>query len=45
MGKYAANGGKSKLRRAPKVAMGSATSFPGKKKSRQIKKKSKGQEQ
>ncbi len=45
MGKYAAAGGKSKLRRTSKVAMGSAASFPGKKKSSNNKKKSKSQEQ
>jgi D-alanyl-D-alanine carboxypeptidase (penicillin-binding protein 5/6) len=43
-GKYAATSGKSKLRRAPKVAMGSATALPGKKRSRLNKKKSKGHE-
>jgi len=45
MGKYAAAGGKSKLRRTSKVAMGSAASLPGKKKSSNNKKKSKSQEQ
>jgi hypothetical protein len=45
MGKYAGTGGKSKLRRAPKVAMGSATSIPGKKRNSHSKKKSKSQEQ
>jgi D-alanyl-D-alanine carboxypeptidase (penicillin-binding protein 5/6) len=44
MGKYAATGGKAKLRRTSKVAMGSAASFPGKKKSSHSKKKSKSQE-
>lgn len=45
MGKYAATSGKSKLRRTSKVAMGSAASFPGKKRSSHSKKKSKSQEQ
>jgi D-alanyl-D-alanine carboxypeptidase (penicillin-binding protein 5/6) len=44
MGKYAAARGKAKLRRTSKVAMGSAASFPGKKKSSHSKKKSKSQE-
>jgi D-alanyl-D-alanine carboxypeptidase (penicillin-binding protein 5/6) len=43
MGKYAATGRKSKLRRAPKVAMGSVTSLAGKKRSSR-KKKSKSRE-
>ena len=45
MGKYAATGAKSKLRRTSKVAMGSAASFPAKKKNGNPKKKSKSQEQ
>ncbi len=44
-GKFAATGGKSKLRRQSKVAMGSAASMPGKKKGSSNKRKSKSQEQ
>jgi len=44
MGKQVATGGKSKLRRSSKVAMGSAASIPVKKKSKTNKKKSRSQE-
>ncbi|MBI4644449.1 MAG: D-alanyl-D-alanine carboxypeptidase [Deltaproteobacteria bacterium] len=43
-GKYATAGSKTKLRRRPKVAMGSAASVPVKKKSKANKKKSRSQE-